>query len=470
MDENKNLTPEDENTVPEEVSESIESTSEAENTAPEEVTENSESTAEDKAPAPEETEESPSDEAEEGFAVVSPEDFPEGEEAAPKKKKTGIFIAIAAIVVILIAAAAFLFCGSGSSEGTGNLVSQGFATVKGNYIYHVDFNDLKMHKTSLRTGESELITDDYAVYISNYKNNIYYLGYNTSEDGSSFVYEYKKYVDGTNDVTILSDTISSPQLADGYLYYLKSVPEFHSGYSSRLYRVSLSGGAEPETVCDALMISYLVDGDDLYYCDVESTSLLKVSIKKSMQVAAEAALGENEKRNSAELEPETLTQAVVTCMAISGKTLYFIDAQTGSYTLYTFDLKDGTVGTLNNGVNAASINIYGKFLYYYSTSDFSIYRMNLDGSNVLKITEPGYGYMALSGDKFLSMEFTDNYEQYIAVCDLDGNVIMEVGLPEESEEEDYYDDSAESEDEEADEDDGEAVENEDSEASAEDEE
>ncbi len=460
MDENKNLTPEDENIVPEEAGENNEIISDAEASAPEEVSETTSS---------EEAEEEIKEEAE-ALEFASEEEASEDEAPAPKKKKNGIFVAIAAIVVILIAAAAFLFSGSGSSEGTGNLVSQGFATVKGNYLYHVDFNDLKMHKTSLRTGESEVVTDDYAVYISNYKNNIYYMGYDTSEDGSSFVYEYKKYVDGTNDIVIISDTISSPQLADGYLYYLKSVPEFHSGYSSRLYRVSLNGGGEPEVVCDALMISYLVNGDDLYYCDVETTSLLKVSVKKSVQLAAASPLGENEKRASSELEPETLSQAVVTCMAISGKTLYFIDAQTGTYTLYTFDLKNNTVGTLNNGVNAASINIYGKFLYYYNTADFSIYRMNLDGSDVLKITEPGYGYMALSGDKFLSMEFTDNYEQYIAVCDLDGNVIMEVGLPDESEEEDYYDDYAESEVEEDVEEDGEAVQNAGSEASDEDEE
>lgn len=423
MDENKNLNPEGEENQP------------LENTAPEEAAEAaSQEVANDGASG------LSAAAKEEFFAEVN--DFPEPEEL-PKKKKTGLFVGIGALIIVLIAAAAFLFFRRGSSsEGTGNLLSQGFAAVKGDYLYHVDFSDLKMHKTGLKgskAGEGEAVTEDYAVYISNYKGNIYYMGYKPSEDGQSYVYEYKKFVDGKNDKVILSDSITSPQLTGGYLYYLKSVPEFHSGYSSRLYRVSLSGG-ESELVCDALMISYLVDGNNLYYCDVESTSLVRLKLSDSIKIAKESPLGESEKRSSDELGAEPIASSVVTCMAVSGNTLYYIDAQTGNYTLCTYDLKTGEQGVVNNGVTAATINIYGKFLYYYSTTDFSIYRMNLDGSNVTKITDPGYGYMVLSGNRFMSMEFSDDYSQYISVCDLDGNELLEIGLSDDSE--DYYDDSA----------------------------
>lgn len=427
MDENKNLNPEGEENQPSE--NTAENTSEA--AAPIEASEAvSVEVSEANTGLSAEAEE-------EFFAEVN--DFPEPEEA-PKKKKTGLFIGIGALIVVLIAAAAFFFFGKGtSSEGTGNLLSQGFAAVKGDYLYRVDFSDLKMHKTSLKTGEDETVTDDYAVYISNYNGSIYYMGYKPAEDGQSYVYEYKKFVDGKNDKVILTDSVASPQLANGYLYYLKSVPEFHSGYSSRLYRVSLSGG-ESEPVCDALMISYLVDGNDLYYCDVETTSLVRVKLADSIKLAKESPLEEGTKRSSEELGAEPIASSVVTCMATSGNTLYYIDAQTGNYTLYTYDLKTGEQAVVNNGVTAATINIYGKFLYYYSTTDFSVYRMNLDGSNVTKITDPGYGYMILSGNRFMSMEFSDDYKQYISVCDLDGNELMEVGL--DSEDEDYYDDSA----------------------------
>lgn len=427
MEENKNLNPE-ENTSPE--CEDVNASEEVTEEITEEVTESV---------AAEEKE--ASDDV--SFAEVGTDSDDENV-PAPKKKKTGIFIAIAALIVI-IAAAIFVFGTSRPSEGTGNLLCQGFATSKGNDVYHVDFEDLKLHRTNLKTNETEVLSDDFALYISNYNNNIYYFAYKEAEDGDDFTYEYRKFVDGKNDEVILADSIASPQLANGYLYYLKSVPEFHSGYSSRLYRVSLSGG-EPEAVCDALMVSYLVDGDDLYYCDAESASLLKVSLKKTMQVIKDAPLGEGEKRSTTDFEPETITQAVVTCMAKSGKTLYFIDAQTGNYTLYTYDVKSGSVGEVNNGVNAATINIYGKFLYYYSTTDFSIYRMNLDGSDVMKITEPCYGYMVLSGDKFMSMSFTDNYKQYIEVCDLDGNTLYEIGLSDDDED-DLYEDVNASDDE-----------------------
>ncbi len=359
-----------------------------------------------------------------------------------KKKKGGIFAIIAAAVVIIAAAVGiFMSFNRGASEGSGNMVSQGFAAVKGNDLYHVDFSDYKLHRTNLKTGESELLSDDYAVYITNYKNNIYYLGYKPSENEESYVYEYKKYVDGVNDKVIFSDEISSPQLTGGYIYYLKSVPEFHSGYSSRLYRASLNGGSESELVCDALMVSYYVDGNDLYYCDVESTSLVKVSLDAALKTAKETPLAEGEKRSAEELGAQALSQAVVTCMARSGNTLYFVDAQTGNYSLCTYDLKSGEIGQVNNGVPAAVINIYGKFMYYYNTTDFCVYRMNLDGSDVTKITDAGYGYMVLSGDRFITMAFTDDYKQYIDVCDLDGNVLIQVGLN--SEEEEYYDESAE---------------------------
>lgn len=427
MDENKNLNPEGE-----------ENTASEENIVPEAEAVSAVNAADDAALETENTSNEPAEQAD------APE-YDEGENAVPsfgdsnntadlepseepKKKKIGLIIGIIALIAVIIAVgAAVLLGGRGAGEGTGNLLTQGFATIKGNDLYHVDFNDLTMYKTNLKTGESVQLTTEPAVYITKYKNDIYYMGYEPSEDGTEYVYAYKKLVDGKNDKVIVNDDISSPQLADGYLYYLKSVPEFHSGYSSRLYRVSLNGG-EPEMVCDALMISYYVDGSALYYCDVEATSLVKVRLENAIKLAAESPLGEEEKRSAADLGAETVSQSVVTCMARSGNTLYFIDAQSGNYNLCTFDLKSGEIAEVNGGVSAAIINIYGKFLYYYSTTDYCIYRMNLDGSNVTKITDAGYGYIALSEDKLMSMEFTDDYKQYIAVCDLDGNVIREVGL------------------------------------------
>lgn len=425
MDENKNLNHEEENTAPE-----AEAASEAEAVPEVSEAEVAELENENTSYEPAEQEEAPVYEDESAVPPLGDSNDTAGVELAaePKKKKTGLIIGIIAIIAVIIAVgAAVLLGGRGAGEGTGNLLTQGFATIKGNYLYHVDFNDLTMYKTNLKTGESVQLTTEPAVYITKYKNDIYYMGYELSEDGTDYVYAYKRLVDGENDFVIVNDDISSPQLADGYLYYLKSVPEFHSGYSSRLYRVSLKGG-EPETVCDALMISYYVDGDSLYYCDVEATSLVKVRLENAVNLAAESPLGEGEKRSAADLGAETVSQSVVTCMARSGNTLYFIDAQSGNYKLCTCNLKNGEIAEVNGGVSAAIINIYGKFLYYYSTTDFCIYRMNLDGSNVTKITDASYGYIALSEDKLMSMEFTDDYKQYIAVCDLDGNVIMEVGL------------------------------------------
>ncbi len=412
MEENKNLNPENGE----------------ENVSP--VSETEEITEEASAEVIEETEEEIVEEISEEEA--SKEEAAEEEE--PKKKKSGLIAAIIALVVAVIAIIAIVstfFSGHNGTEGTGNLYAHGFATIKGGEVFHVNFADYKMYRTNLRTKESTLVSEtDNVVYITNYKNNVYYLSYTFTEDSPETAYSYKKYVDGENDIVLFSDVISSPQISDGYIYYLKSYEDLYSGNSSRIYRAKLQEGATPELCCDVLCASFLVDGKDLYYCEGLNTSLMKTTVSAAMKAIAENPLPDGETRSSAELGAETvMSSAIVACPTIVGDTLYYLDSL-NQYELRQFNLKTGEDSAFNTGIYATAFNIYGHRIYYHNQADYCVYSMNFDGSDVAKMTAPNYGLTAISHDKFMSMEFAEDGTQYIAVCDLEGNKIFDITFKE----------------------------------------
>ncbi len=426
MDENKNLTPdnEEENNLSEEVIEEVIEEAEEEEEILEEVSETAEEIAK-------EAEEAASE------SIVVPEETEEIKEE--KKSKGGLIAALIGAVVLIAVILGAIFLGGSSKNGT---VNPGYAAIKGNSVYHISYSDYKLHKTPIKGGEDAVLTEEQAIYIAGDGNDIYYLTFSIAEDGQSTVYKFKKFVDGVNDPVIVSDEMSSLQISDGYVYYFKTVPEFYSGYSSRIYRAKLKENSEPETVCDALSLSFYVDGKDLYYCDVETTSLMKVKISDAMKYIAENPLEDGGKRASSDLSAEMIVEGVVTYPTIVGKKVYFIDAQ-NQYELCSYDLKTGALEGFNNGVFTNNFNIYGDHIYYYNVSDYSFYRMKLDGSDVNKISGVNYyGLSTISHDKIMFLEISDEGMPYISVCDLDGNEISEVSLIDEIPQEEYYDDSA----------------------------
>lgn len=437
MEENKNMTPGD--NIPEEDNSS-------ENVvAPGEITQEELSVEEITEEAFISEEGSDVEEIDEPNVAESEIPLEETSFPAPKKKsRAGLIVGIALAAVAFIIAVIFLGKGLFSSnEGSGNLYTQGFATVSGKYMYNVNFSDLKMYKTNLKTMESTPVTEDNAVYISKHKNDIYYMGYLPSEDGTTYNYSYKKYVDGINDVVILNEEITSPQLVGNYVYYLKSVPEFNSGYSSQVYRAELKANSTPELVCDVLCISFYVKGNTLYYCDVQTGFLTKVNIPASMKYISENPLAENSIRSSEELGADTVVETIAAFISIRGNTMYYVDLQ-NDYTLSSYNLRTGEVKAIGGSVKGTAINIYGDFLFYYGAQDFCLYRMNLDGSNITKVSDVTYGLYVVSEDKLLYVEYdqNDNFNAYINVCNLDGEIISTIKASD-NEAEEYYDDIAE---------------------------
>lgn len=416
MEENKNLTPDNE-----------------ENT--EETVEITEEVAEEAVEVAEEAVEETTEEATVEVAEIVPEETTE--EAKPKKSKGGVIAAIVLVCVaiaLILALAVSFFTNKETTEGTGNLYSQGFATIKGDYIYHVNFFDYRMYKTNIKTGESVMAHEEPAALITKNGNDIYYAAIRMDMEAQTSELEFKKYVDGVNDKVFFKDSeIGMPQIADGYVYYIRSVPEFHSGNSGRVYRAALKEGSVPELVCDVLCNCFYVDGNDLYYGDVDTTAFVKTTIDKAMDAIATAPLEDGKTRSSAELEAESVIQTILACPTIVGDTLYYIDCL-NQYELRCYDFATKEDKSFNNGVFAGGINIYGNYLYYYNISDFCIYRMNLDGTDVIKMTAPGYGYNVVSNDKFISLEISEEGYYYISICDLEGNVIRDITFNEQYDE------------------------------------
>ena len=424
MEENKNLTPDNE----ENTEETVEITEEViEET--EEVVEETETTEEATEEATEEVEDTVD------FAEVAPETE---EEEKPKKSKGGVVasvILICAVVALILALAVTFFFKSGSTEGTGNIYSEGFAAVHDGEVYYINLVDNKIYKTDLADGEAQLaIENEGGIYLNIYDGDMYYLGVDFNEETAESVISFNKYVDGTNDIALVKDSTMAPQLSGGYVYYLKSVPEFYSGYCSRIYRAKLSENSEPELVCDVLCNAFYVDGEDLYYGDVETTTFMKATIANAMKAVKEAPLAEGGKRASSEIGAEVvLSEAVTGFPTVYKGVLYYIDSlNQGEFR--AFDLKSGEDKSFNTGVFASRYNIYGDYIYYSDQTDACTYRMNLDGSDVRKITAPGNSGMILSDDKFISMVFDEIGYPYYTICDLEGNVVKEIDFKEELDE------------------------------------
>ncbi len=382
------------------------------------------------------------------FAEVVPD--PEAD--IPPKKSGGrlIFGLIAASLAVLIAIAALFATGlfgksnalyrlfhKASDDGVGLIQLSGFATLDGDNLYHIG-TDTLLHRTNVKTGETELVSENPVAMISRYQGKLYYLSYALNDATQSYEYSYWKFVDGVNDQKLFSTTtdIAMPQFTDRYIYFMSPVNEIYSGYSNRLFRAPRAGG-EVEPVCDLLCLSYLVDGNDLYLSLGEDASFIRVNLEDTVSYVAANPLSEGVLRTSEELSPEILfTDYLVSYAVRYGNSLYYVgistdmDEQSG-YELCSYPLtndSDKTPHSFNDATYTALFRMYGDFIFYLNRTDSSIYRMRLDGSDVTRITAPIYGYFNTSNDKFLYINWSDNGLPSIVVCDLDGNELTDVPL------------------------------------------
>ncbi len=343
-------------------------------------------------------------------------------------------------------------------EGLGNLNSRGAATVNGDVIYYKHPIDYQLHTLNLKTNEASLLGKDSFCTI-NANDSVFYLSfYYDSETQDSGFNMYKLAEEG-EDILLFSDIeITYPQVSGDYIYYLKSVPEFNSGYSSYIYRAKLTESSTPELVCDVLCSSFYVDADTLFFCDVSNTSLMTVSIEDAVNVAKTNPLEQGIQRHSGEIGASVfLPETLAVNMIIKDKILYFIDyLNQGEFCRY--DFKTNEITGFNNGIFINNYNIAGDYIYYHNQSDYCIYRMKTDGTEVQKVSSICDGQIILSNGYLIYVGISTNEatygDRYISVCDSEGSVIKDITFTEDYDPyrdtegaEEYYDDYAYSEEE-----------------------
>ncbi len=369
---------------------------------------------------------------------------------AKKSLITSIALVVAVLMLFTACQSAF---SSKTDEGTGNLNSKGVATTIGNEIYYKHPFNYQLYKSDLKTDESVTIGENSFCAV-NVDGSVFYLSFYYDEETQESGFKMHKITEN-GDVLIFSDSeITYPQIAGNYIYYLKSVPEFHSGYSSRVYRAELSEGSTPELVCDVLCNTFYVDGDTIYYGDVNATALMSASLENAINVAKTAPLEATMQRSSSELGASVIiADMVLGNITAKGNSLYFIDYSNNQGEFLSYDLNSKTIRGFNNGITANNYNISGNYIYYHNASDYCIYRMKLDGSDIEKVSSICDGQIILSGGKLIYVGISTNEEtygdRYIAVCEADGTVIRDITFTEDydpyrnmDDSEGYYDDYA----------------------------
>ena len=338
-------------------------------------------------------------------------------------------------------------------EGIGNLNSKGVATTKGDDVYYKNPFSNQFYTFNLKTETTSPLADD-ALCVININDTIYYLSYALDEETQNFSCNMYMRPSEGEDILLFTDTeVSYPQISGGYLYYLKSVPDFNSGYSSYVYRAALSEGAVPELVCDVLCNSFYVYEDTLYYGDVSLTALMSVPVANAVSIAKESPLETGIQRSSSEIGANVLlNEAIAVNMVIKDNTLYFIDyLNQGEFCRY--DFATGQISGFNSGIFINNYNIAGDYIYYHNQPDYCIYRMKIDGSEVQKVSSICDGQIILSNGYLIYVGISVNEatygDRYISICDSEGNSIKDITFTEEYDayresegSEEYYDDYA----------------------------
>lgn len=231
---------------------------------------------------------------------------------------------------------------------------------------------------------------------------------------------------------VLSDEVCGQlNIIDDWIYYINNT-------RGQIWRISIDGDYK-EQVIDGLNDNMLVCGDYIFYRD-KNANLIQYNIqttkkKKLVDSVLRFVIQDNiiyytlqEERDVKaslysldlkEKETKCLYEGYVWDLAVNEKYLLFqvYEENLNQLELHQLEISTNKQLSISN-TNCAGILLYGDTVFYVNSDDgFSLYKMNIDGTEVEKIVTGQCSTPNISGNKLFFLRQTDKYEYYWITLD-----------------------------------------------------
>lgn len=303
-----------------------------------------------------------------------------------------------------------------SAQGAENIVTDY------RYVYYIDQATRDIMKVKFDGTGITRLSHDNAINLNISGNTLYY------SNGKDYNKLYAITTEGKTKTKILDVPVYYPNIVNGYLYY---IPDEHN--DGILHKVKLrtltaettntktAGNYTGNIINDAFTAA---SGSTLYFCDpwlnraplnyTSNTSLKKYANKdytsfyeinivdKYMYFTmskhnTDGIGGIYKMRTDWSEAPVRLTDLNADYLTVIGGWMYFTDYSgmnhsVGSGTVFKMRTDGSDLQMINPGKSGAArcLNIIGEYIYYINESDdCSIYRMNLDGSGLKRLSANG---------------------------------------------------------------------------------
>jgi len=230
-----------------------------------------------------------------------------------------------------------------------NIIDNGLFVEDSNYIYYNNFSgDKKLYEMNKDGSNKVKLSDDEPYYINVYDGYIYY---------SNYIDENKIYrikTDGKGRTKLSDDKISSYiNVVDGYIYYADK--------NDFMYKMKLDGSGKVKLTEDCVQDINVSNGWIYYMNGSDNGNMYKMDINGS---------------NETELTNETVDDVIV-----DGNSIYYTKWDSDGIFKMNLNGRDETKIYDKGG----AINVSGKYIYF--SFNCAIYRIDLNGENVIKLVE-----------------------------------------------------------------------------------
>jgi hypothetical protein len=275
-------------------------------------------------------------------------------------------------------------------NSTGNIANAGYVTRYKDSLYG-DVNRLGqgLYKSNLKLKNQTRLTEDQALYVNADSNWIYYVNYSDNRR------LYKVGMDGKNAEKLTDDAIDSLNLENGWLYYIDATKK------GIVCRISIEGKTNTVISKDTYCSNLLVKDNGIYYTFNGYIYRLNNDGTKKMKLTA------------IRINPYLSTETWRGNFDVDGNYIYYPGKDGSLYKIKN----DGTGNTKITAGNVESINIYSNYVYYFSSTSQTIYRIRLD-------MKPQLEYIIGGGSYYNIIILSDNGVMFKDKSDENGGLLM----------------------------------------------